>query len=35
MIKGKNKVEEDLGSLKTYYKKLRLSMRTVGLDARV
>ncbi|MBA0717624.1 hypothetical protein Golax_005424 [Gossypium laxum] len=31
MRKGKNKAEEDLDSLKTYYKKLRLSMRTVGL----
>ncbi|MBA0759577.1 hypothetical protein Gotri_022441 [Gossypium trilobum] len=29
--KGKNKVEEDLDSLKTNYKKLRLSMRTAGL----
>ncbi|MBA0789511.1 hypothetical protein Gotri_025371 [Gossypium trilobum] len=29
--KGKNKDEEDLDSLKTDYKKLRLSMRTVGL----
>ncbi|MBA0789345.1 hypothetical protein Gotri_026274, partial [Gossypium trilobum] len=29
--KGKNKAEEDLDSLKTYYKKLRLSMRTAGL----
>ncbi|MFQ6666386.1 hypothetical protein Gotur_032752, partial [Gossypium turneri] len=29
--KGNNKVNEDLGSLKTYYKKLRFSMRTVGL----
>ncbi|MBA0669928.1 hypothetical protein Goklo_025500, partial [Gossypium klotzschianum] len=29
--KGKNKVEEELDSLKTDYKKLRLSMRTVGL----
>ncbi|MBA0880218.1 hypothetical protein Goshw_016126, partial [Gossypium schwendimanii] len=29
--KGKNKVEEDLDSLKTDYKKLRLSMRTAGL----
>ncbi|KAA3460705.1 golgin subfamily A member 5-like [Gossypium australe] len=29
--KGKNKAEEDLGSLKTDYKKLRLLMRTVGL----
>ncbi|MFQ6661100.1 hypothetical protein Gotur_029374 [Gossypium turneri] len=28
--KGKNKAEEDLDSLKTYYKKLRLSMRIVG-----
>ncbi|KAH1113734.1 hypothetical protein J1N35_007112 [Gossypium stocksii] len=26
--KGKNKAEEDLGSLKTDYKKLRLLMRT-------
>ncbi|KAK5818275.1 hypothetical protein PVK06_023209 [Gossypium arboreum] len=29
--KGKTKAEEDLNSLKTYYKKLRLSMRTAGL----
>ncbi|MBA0637538.1 hypothetical protein Godav_029470 [Gossypium davidsonii] len=29
--KGKHKAEEDLKSLKTDYKKLRLSMRTVGL----
>ncbi|MBA0671736.1 hypothetical protein Goklo_000049 [Gossypium klotzschianum] len=29
--KGKNKVEEDLDSLKTDYKKLRVSMRIVGL----
>ncbi|KAK5839258.1 hypothetical protein PVK06_008034 [Gossypium arboreum] len=29
--KGKSKVEEDLDSLKTDYKKLRLSMRTAGL----
>ncbi|MFQ6622941.1 hypothetical protein Gotur_001753 [Gossypium turneri] len=29
--KGKNKVEEDLDSLKTDYKTLRISMRTVGL----
>ncbi|KAL1113067.1 hypothetical protein V6Z11_D02G167200 [Gossypium hirsutum] len=29
--KGKNKVEEDLDSLKTDYKKLRVSMKTVGL----
>ncbi|KAA3488786.1 golgin subfamily A member 5-like [Gossypium australe] len=29
--KGKNKAEEDLDSLKTDYKKMRLSMRTVGL----
>ncbi|MBA0730119.1 hypothetical protein Golax_022805 [Gossypium laxum] len=29
--KGKNKAEEDLYSLKTDDKKLRLSMRTVGL----
>ncbi|MFQ6658578.1 hypothetical protein Gotur_027783, partial [Gossypium turneri] len=29
--KGKNKVEEDLDSLKTDYKKLRVSMRTTGL----
>ncbi|MBA0767183.1 hypothetical protein Gotri_016116, partial [Gossypium trilobum] len=29
--KGKNKAEEDLDSLKTDYKKLCLSMRTVGL----
>ncbi|KAA3484951.1 golgin subfamily A member 5-like [Gossypium australe] len=31
LIKGKNKAEEDLDSLKIDYKKLRLSMRTVGL----
>ncbi|MBA0730962.1 hypothetical protein Golax_022966 [Gossypium laxum] len=29
--KGKNKAGEDLDSLKTDYKKLRLSMRTAGL----
>ncbi|MBA0638690.1 hypothetical protein Godav_022141 [Gossypium davidsonii] len=29
--KEKTKAEEDLDSLKTDYKKLRLSMRTVGL----
>ncbi|KAG8482874.1 hypothetical protein CXB51_024464 [Gossypium anomalum] len=29
--KGKNKAEENLDSLKTDYKKLRMSMRTVGL----
>ncbi|MBA0819855.1 hypothetical protein Gohar_019490 [Gossypium harknessii] len=29
--KRKTKAEEDLDSLKTYYKKLRLSMRTSGL----
>ncbi|MFQ6624706.1 hypothetical protein Gotur_003320 [Gossypium turneri] len=29
--KGKNKAEEELDSLKTDYKKLRLSMRTTGL----
>ncbi|MBA0881969.1 hypothetical protein Goshw_030358 [Gossypium schwendimanii] len=29
--KGKTKAEEDLDSLKIDYKKLRLSMRTVGL----
>ncbi|MBA0881681.1 hypothetical protein Goshw_020298 [Gossypium schwendimanii] len=29
--KGKNKTEEDLDSLKTDYKKLRLSLRTAGL----
>ncbi|MBA0876333.1 hypothetical protein Goshw_011518 [Gossypium schwendimanii] len=29
--KEKNKAEEELGSLKTDYKKLRLSMRTAGL----
>ncbi|MFQ6656209.1 hypothetical protein Gotur_026416 [Gossypium turneri] len=29
--KGKNKAEEDLNSLKIYYKKLRLSIKTVGL----
>ncbi|MBA0655925.1 hypothetical protein Goklo_008341, partial [Gossypium klotzschianum] len=34
MRKGKNKAEEVLDSLKTYYKNLRLSMRAVGLDAR-
>ncbi|MFQ6621543.1 hypothetical protein Gotur_001545, partial [Gossypium turneri] len=31
MRKGKNKAEEDLESLKTNYKKLRLSIRTAGL----
>ncbi|MFQ6645857.1 hypothetical protein Gotur_019379 [Gossypium turneri] len=31
--KGKNKAEEDLDSLKTDYKKLRLSIRIAGLDA--
>ncbi|MFQ6645777.1 hypothetical protein Gotur_019662 [Gossypium turneri] len=31
MRKEKNKAEEDLDSLKTDYKKLRLSMRIVGL----
>ncbi|MFQ6653156.1 hypothetical protein Gotur_024699 [Gossypium turneri] len=29
--KGKHKVEEDLNSLKTDYKRLRLSVRTAGL----
>ncbi|MFQ6642428.1 hypothetical protein Gotur_017613 [Gossypium turneri] len=29
--KGKNKAEEELDSLKSDYKKLRLSMRIVGL----
>ncbi|MBA0668193.1 hypothetical protein Goklo_001139 [Gossypium klotzschianum] len=29
--KGKTKAEEDLDSLKTDYKKLRLSIRTAGL----
>ncbi|MFQ6661322.1 hypothetical protein Gotur_029523, partial [Gossypium turneri] len=29
--KGKRKAEEDLISLKTDYKKLRLSVRTIGL----
>ncbi|MFQ6658022.1 hypothetical protein Gotur_027466 [Gossypium turneri] len=29
--KGKNKAEEDLDSLKTDYKKLRVSMRTAGV----
>ncbi|MBA0878294.1 hypothetical protein Goshw_023779 [Gossypium schwendimanii] len=33
MRKGKHKAEEYLDSLKTYYKKLCLSMRTTGLDA--
>ncbi|MBA0697015.1 hypothetical protein Goari_003524 [Gossypium aridum] len=32
MIKGNNKAEEDLDSLKIDYKKLRLSIRTVGLE---
>ncbi|MBA0736502.1 hypothetical protein Gogos_010050 [Gossypium gossypioides] len=32
MRKGKNKVKEDLNSLKIDYKKLRLSIRTVGLE---
>ncbi|MBA0712738.1 hypothetical protein Golax_011816 [Gossypium laxum] len=31
MRKRKNKAEEDLDNLKTYYKKLRLSMRTARL----
>ncbi|MFQ6667548.1 hypothetical protein Gotur_033520 [Gossypium turneri] len=30
--KGKTKAEEDLDSLKTDYKKLCLSMRTIGLE---
>ncbi|MBA0701188.1 hypothetical protein Goari_022686 [Gossypium aridum] len=30
--KGKNKAEDDLDSLKTDYKKLRLSMKTAGLE---
>ncbi|MBA0702713.1 hypothetical protein Goari_000068 [Gossypium aridum] len=30
--KRKNKAKDDLDSLKTYYKKLRLSMRTIGLE---
>ncbi|KAK5845982.1 hypothetical protein PVK06_002245 [Gossypium arboreum] len=30
--KGKNKAEEDLDSVKVDYKKLRLSMRTAGLE---
>ncbi|MFQ6646737.1 hypothetical protein Gotur_020429 [Gossypium turneri] len=29
--KGKNKVDEDFDNLKMDYKKLRLSMRTIGL----
>ncbi|MBA0671143.1 hypothetical protein Goklo_024611, partial [Gossypium klotzschianum] len=29
---GKNKAEDDLDSLKTDYKKLRLSWRTAGLE---
>ncbi|MFQ6664767.1 hypothetical protein Gotur_031759 [Gossypium turneri] len=33
--KGKNKTKEDLDSLKTDYKKLRLSIRTAGLRVRV
>ncbi|MBA0692815.1 hypothetical protein Goari_010349 [Gossypium aridum] len=33
MRKGKNKAEEDLDSLKIDYKKLPLSIRTIGLDA--
>ncbi|MBA0635139.1 hypothetical protein Godav_025722 [Gossypium davidsonii] len=32
LIKGKNKVEEDLDSLKTDYKNLRLPMKTTGLE---
>ncbi|MFQ6655850.1 hypothetical protein Gotur_026223 [Gossypium turneri] len=32
LIKGKTKAEEDLDSLKTDYKKLRLSIRTVGSE---
>ncbi|MBA0749950.1 hypothetical protein Gogos_003822 [Gossypium gossypioides] len=35
MRKGKNKAKEDLDSLKINYKKLRLSMRTAGLDTQV
>ncbi|MBA0633901.1 hypothetical protein Godav_025275, partial [Gossypium davidsonii] len=31
LIKGKGKVEGDLNSLKTDYKKLHFSMRTTGL----
>ncbi|MBA0796622.1 hypothetical protein Gohar_007374, partial [Gossypium harknessii] len=31
MYKGKNRAEEDLDNLKIDYKKLRLSIRTVGL----
>ncbi|MBA0834233.1 hypothetical protein Goarm_006606 [Gossypium armourianum] len=31
MRKGKNKAKEDFDSLKIDYKKLHLSMRTVGL----
>ncbi|MBA0730812.1 hypothetical protein Golax_004555, partial [Gossypium laxum] len=31
MRKGKKKAEEDLDSLKIYYKKLCLSIRTIGL----
>ncbi|MBA0767156.1 hypothetical protein Gotri_016102 [Gossypium trilobum] len=33
MRKGNNKAEKDLDSLRIYYKKLCLSMRTTGLDA--
>ncbi|MBA0755036.1 hypothetical protein Gogos_019942 [Gossypium gossypioides] len=32
LIKGKNKAEEDLNSLKIDYKKLRLSIRTARLE---
>ncbi|MBA0738497.1 hypothetical protein Gogos_011840, partial [Gossypium gossypioides] len=35
MRKGKNKAEEDLNSLKIDYKKMRLSIKTTELDARV
>ncbi|MBA0670172.1 hypothetical protein Goklo_024682 [Gossypium klotzschianum] len=35
MRKGKYKAEEDFDCLKKEFKKLRLSMKTVGLEARV
>ncbi|MBA0561461.1 hypothetical protein Golob_018285 [Gossypium lobatum] len=35
MGKRNNKAEEDLDSLKTDYKKLRLSVKTTRLNARV
>ncbi|MBA0754747.1 hypothetical protein Gogos_022094 [Gossypium gossypioides] len=35
MRKGKNKAEEDLGNLKTDYKKLRLSIRTIIRNSKI